>query len=181
MLTRSQILKYLSQLACELKVLDLRGEILLTGGAAMCLVHEARDMTKDIDALYEPKDIINRLAAGIAEREGLPSNWLNDGVKGFVGANAPVKEFISLSNLKIQTVSTEYLLAMKMMSARYGERDSDDIFFLMNKLGIINTEQAMGILLSFFPQSQILPKAKYIIEEMVERINGQEGNAEAHE
>jgi hypothetical protein len=170
MLTKAQILNYLRQLSDELEARDLRGEILLTGGAAMCLVHEARDMTKDIDALYEPKDIINHLAAVIAEREGLPGDWLNDSVKGFVGANAPIEEFISLGSLQIQTVSAEYLLAMKMMSARYGEKDSDDILFLLSKLGVTTVEHAMETLLSFFPGSQILPKTQYIIEEMIEQI-----------
>jgi len=208
MLTKNQILKYLSQLADELKAQGLKGEILLTGGAAMCLVHEARDMTKDIDALYEPKTVINQIAAKIAEQEGLPSDWLkatsnnpsftrfcrlkmpkcrhfqpaksvqlrvfrgclNDSIKGFVGVNAPIEKFMTFGNLVIQTVSTEYLLAMKIMSARYGEKDSDDILFLMNKLGIKTAERATEILLSFFPSAQILPKTQYIIEEIVDKI-----------
>jgi hypothetical protein len=173
MLSKEQILKYLRQLSDELGALDMRGEILLTGGAAMCLVHEARDMTKDIDALYEPKETINRLAAKIAERENLPPDWLNDSVKGFVGANAPIEDFISFENLKIQAVSAEYLFAMKLMSARYGEKDNDDILFLMRKLGVSTSERATEILLSFFSPKQILPKTQYMIEEIVEQIREQ--------
>jgi hypothetical protein len=93
-------------------------------------VRVARDATKDIDALYEPKNEINLLAAKIAEREGLPEDWLNDSVKGFVGSNAPVEDFMSLRGLKIQTVAAEYLLATKMMSARFGEKDGEDSLFL---------------------------------------------------
>ncbi|MDR1580062.1 MAG: hypothetical protein LBS35_06870 [Synergistaceae bacterium] len=95
MLTKEKMLECLRQLGAELSRRGMKGEILLTGGAAMCLVHSARDMTKDIDALYEPKTVINKIAADIAEREGLPSDWLNDGVKGFVGANAPTEEFMT--------------------------------------------------------------------------------------
>jgi hypothetical protein len=175
MLTKEQMLKYLRQLSGELDALGLHGEILLTGGAAMCLVHGARDMTKDIDALYEPKKIINRLAAKIANLEGLPDGWLNDGVKGFVGSNAPVDDFIAMKGLKIQTVSAEYLLAMKMMSARYGEKDYEDMLFLMNKLGITTAERAIEILLAFFPANRILPKTQYIIEEIVEQMGAQHG------
>ncbi|MDR3332726.1 MAG: hypothetical protein LBT08_08855, partial [Synergistaceae bacterium] len=123
MLSREKILDYLRQLGEALAEQDLRGEILLTGGASMCLVHSARDATKDIDALYEPKDVINRIASKIAEQENLPDDWLNDGVKSFVGPNASVEEFILLKGLRVQTVSAEYLLAMKLMSARYGEKD----------------------------------------------------------
>jgi len=78
MMIREQIIECLRQLGEELAVQNLHGELLLTGGAAMCLVHEARDMTKDIDALYEPKAIINSIAAKIAERNNLPKDWLNN-------------------------------------------------------------------------------------------------------
>ena len=160
MLTIKQISELLNQLSDELKKLNLNGEMLLTGGAAMCLVHEARDMTKDIDALYESKNTINELAAMIAEREDLPGDWLNDSVKGFVGANAPTEKFLSLSNLQIYTVSAEYLLAMKMMSAGYGEKDHDDIVFLTDKLRISSAGHTADILQSFYPSSRILPKTQ---------------------
>jgi hypothetical protein len=173
MLTKGLLLKYLRQLGDELDARGISGEILLAGGAAMCLVHDARDMTKDIDALYEPKEAINAIAAKIAERENLPANWLNDSVKGFMGANAPIEDVIALKGLKVQTVSAEYLLAMKMMSARYGEKDYEDILFLMNKLGITTTERAIETLLAFFPQNLILPKTQYIIEEIIEQIQSQ--------
>jgi hypothetical protein len=167
MLTRDMILKHLEQLGAELSARGIKGEILLTGGASMCLVHGARDMTKDIDALYEPKEIINKVAVLIAERENLPENWLNDSVKGFVGRNAPTEDFIAFSGLSIQTVSAEYLLAMKLLSARYGERDYDDIRFLFNKLGIFTPEQAGNIILKYFASNRILPKTQYVIEEII--------------
>lgn len=173
-MNRKQIINCLQQLGDYLDAQGLQGEILLTGGASMCLIHEARDMTKDIDALYEPKDIINKYAAIIAESEGLPKDWLNDSVKGFIGTNAPIVDFISFKGLHVQTVSAEYLLAMKLMSARYGEKDGEDIRFLLGKLGITTKEEATKILLSFFSPNQILPKTQYVIEEAIESINEQQ-------
>ena len=61
MMTREQILFYLKEVGEELASRGIQGELLMTGGASMCLVHEARDMTKDIDALYEPKMYINQI------------------------------------------------------------------------------------------------------------------------
>jgi len=167
MLTRDQILCYLKQLGEELSARGLHGEILLTGGAAMCLVHEARDMTKDIDALYEPKDVINSIVNEIAQRNNLPNDWLNDSVKGFVGANADVEEFIVLKGLHVQTVTSEYLLAMKLMSARYGEKDYDDIRFLLKKIGVTTVNAAFEIVQKYFPVNRIMPKTRYIIEEFI--------------
>jgi hypothetical protein len=164
-------MKLLRRLGDELDTLGLQGEILLVGGAAMCLVHEARDNTKDIDALYEPKEEINKLAAKIAEQECLPKNWLNDSVKGFIGPNAQREAFMSIRGLRISTVSAEYLLAMKMMASRYGDSDYNDIVFLMKKLAIKTSEEAMEILLSFFNSSYILPKTEYTIYEALNIIN----------
>jgi len=170
-MTREQILDNLRQLGEELEALGMFGEILLTGGAAMCLVHDARDMTKDIDALYEPKPIINKIVAKIAKRNDLPPDWLNDGVKIFLTPNAPREDFIALKGLRIQTVSTEYLLAMKLMSSRYGEKDYDDIRFLFNKLEIKTYEQASEILASYYDISTVPARTKYVIEGIIEEQN----------
>lgn len=174
MLTKEQLLSSLEKLGHSLRRQELEGEILLTGGAAMCLVHSARDMTKDIDALYEPKEVINKLARQIAEEENLPPDWLNDSVKGFVSENAPIEEFMKLDGLKVTVVSPEYLLAMKLMSARFGERDTEDILFLMKKLEIATVEAASDIVTKFYPPERILPKTAYVIEDCVAQLQGTE-------
>ena len=165
MLSREDILNNLRRLGELLQTQGLQGEIMLTGGAAMCLVHSARDMTKDVDALYEPKSEINRLVAQIAKERDLPADWLNDGVKGFVTQGAPAEDFMAFDGLKITTVTPEYLLAMKLMSARFGEKDYEDIHFLLGKLNITTMEEASEILLSFYPVERVLPKTRYLLEE----------------
>jgi len=166
MLTKEQILNALKRLSDELGILGVNGEVLLTGGASMCLVHSARDMTKDIDALYEPKTIINQLVSKIAEEDGLPDGWLNDSVKGFLAKTPPQEEFLALPNLTITTVPADYLLAMKLMSARYGETDYDDVRFLMGSLGILTKESLQGIVTRYYPVELILPKTMYLIEQL---------------
>lgn len=167
MLTREEILNALSTLSDELGALDLHGEILLTGGASMCLVHSARDMTKDIDALYEPKNTINKLISKIAETNDLPADWLNDSVKGFLSEAVPQEEYLMLPHLRVSTVSADYLLAMKLMSARYGETDYEDIRFLMDKLDLYTKNDLEDALLRFYPIEQILPKTEYLIEQLI--------------
>ena len=167
-MTKKQIMDNLRQLGEELYALGMFGEILLTGGAAMCLVHDARDMTKDIDALYEPKPIINKIVVKIAAKNDLPPDWLNDGVKIFLTPNAPREDFISLKGLRIQTVSAEYLLAMKLISSRYGEKDYDDIRFLFNKLGVKTYEQASEILAEYYDLNTVPARTKYVIEGIID-------------
>ena len=170
MLSKEDILNNLRLLGERLKAHGMDGEILLTGGAAMCLVHSARDMTKDIDALYEPKELINQLVIEIANEQDLPADWLNDSVKGFVTPGAPVEDFMVFDGLKVTTVSPEYLLAMKLMSSRFGEKDAEDIRFLLRDLGITTMDEASDILTAFFPVERILPKTMYMLEDCLSEI-----------
>jgi hypothetical protein len=166
-MTKEEILKCLGKLGEMLAARGLAGEILLTGGAAMCIVHSARDMTKDVDALYEPKSEINEIVKQIATDGNLPDDWLNDSVKGFMTENAPSEKVMELAGLTISTVPAEYLLTMKLMSARYGEKDADDIAFLMKELNITTSEQAYDIISKYWPENKILPKTMYVIEEYI--------------
>jgi hypothetical protein len=171
MMAREQMLRYLGQVSDKLEARGLHGEVLLADGTVMCLVHEALDITKDIDALYEPREEINLIACDIALKEGLPEDWLFDSVKGVVGPNAQVESFISFTNLNILTVSAEYLLAMKMMASRLGEKDKDDMAFL-KMLGKGTAEEAIDGLLKFLPASRVTPRTQCFVETIMTSENG---------
>jgi len=170
MLNKRLIMHALEYLGKELDSLDMQGEILLTGGAAMCLVHSARDMTKDIDALYEPKPEINLIVPRVAEEYGLPGNWLNDSVKGFITGDAPRDDFIVLPGLKIMTVPADFLLAMKLLAARYGETDYSDAKFLIKKMGLSTADAIVNTVLKYFEPNRILPKTMYLIEQIASEL-----------
>ena len=172
-LGREEILENLELVNEELKTLDMHGEILITGGASMCLVFSARSATKDIDAIYEPKSVINDIAAKIALQKGMPESWLNDSVKGFMNAKAHEKRMLlkNYSNLKLYSVIPEYLLAMKLMASRMdSETDKKDIIFLMKHLEIDTSEKANQVIEAAFKTEYILPKTRYVIEECLEEI-----------
>jgi len=171
---REELLKYLEILGEELEKAGLHGEIIITGGAAMCLAHSARDATKDIDALYEPKSEINVLVEKIASEYGLPPNWLNDSVKGFMNESVETADFMRFGCLKISVVTPEYLLAMKLMSSRVEGQDYCDIKFLLRKLNIRTFEDAELIIKRFFPLSRILPKTGYVIENFLEELGSED-------
>ncbi|MFO1490148.1 MAG: hypothetical protein U1F77_13370 [Kiritimatiellia bacterium] len=52
---KSEIEAYLAHLSDALGRRNLTGEIVLFGGAAMVLAHQARVSTKDVDAVFVPK------------------------------------------------------------------------------------------------------------------------------
>jgi len=167
---KREILKYLSELNERLKEKDIKGQIGLFGGTVMCLAFNARYATKDIDAIFEPKQVIYDIAKKIAEDYHLPPDWLNDSVKGFVTPNREMKVFRNLSNLTVYVPSAEYMLAMKCMSARLaGTKDKDDISFLIDHLKLDKVDDILNIIQKYFPPSTIQPKTEYFLIELLEK------------
>ncbi len=114
-LTREQILAALAALSDGLREQDAIGEICLFGGTVMVLAFSARVSTKDVDALFQPTQCIRDLALRVARKLNLPSDWLNDGVKGFVSSRheTTTGNLPQFPNLRLTMPVPEYLLAMK--------------------------------------------------------------------
>lgn len=55
--TRAKIVKALQVLGEELANRDVRGQIFIVGGAAIALAYSTRRVTKDVDAVFEPKAV----------------------------------------------------------------------------------------------------------------------------
>lgn len=170
MLGRAEIMRYLEQINEALKERNRRGEICLFGGAVMCLVFESRDSTKDVDALFAPTSELYTIIKNIADEHHLPSDWLNNSVKGFVSHHHDVRLFRKMSHLDIYAASPEYMFAMKCLAARtYDSKDVEDIRFLLRYLNIPTVENALTILEQFYPKNRILPKTAYLLEELLSR------------
>lgn len=167
---KAQILLAFNRLNQLLADDDSIAEICLVGGAVMCLVFNARNQTKDVDALFHPKSKVYSLAKIIATEQRLPKDWLNDSAKLYVNPQLVKDEFLSLSNLKIYTPSAKYMLAMKCLASRVGTKDEDDIVFLIKYLKLRKPKDVFSIVISFYDEKYIQPKTKFLIEEIFSKI-----------
>ena len=70
-LDRSAILNALTLLGRHLHKEGLRGDLFVVGGAAMALVYDDRRVTRDVNAIFEPKTRIYELVADVATNSGL--------------------------------------------------------------------------------------------------------------
>lgn len=142
----------------------ISGEIMLVGGAAMCLAYSARAMTKDVDAVFSPKSAVAEEAAKVAEEIGLDRHWLNDGVKGFLSHSPPGERrpVYSVPGLDVWAPPPEYIFAMKCLASR--QEDRGDIIFLANLLGVSTYSAASSVVLRYYPASRILPKTRFMLE-----------------
>ncbi|HEX6753810.1 MAG TPA: hypothetical protein VF093_09530 [Solirubrobacterales bacterium] len=104
---RSEIIDALTALAGELERRGVVAEMYVVGGAAIALAFDERRATRDIDAVFEPKDVVYEAAAVIAERLGLPGGWLNDAVKGFLEGDDPATAVLDLPGLRCLAASPE--------------------------------------------------------------------------
>ncbi|MCL2074184.1 MAG: DUF6036 family nucleotidyltransferase [Marinilabiliaceae bacterium] len=168
-LNKETIIYFLELLNEELIKKNVSGEISMVGGAVMCLCFGARVSTRDIDAIFEPKMIIYDCVKNIAMKCGLPEDWLNDGVKGFLSRDATFKVYREMSNLRIFVASPEYMLAMKCLSSRLDNLDElEDIKFLVKYLELTSLEQVIEIITKYYPIRMFLPKVQYTIMEILE-------------
>ena len=165
------IMKCLEKLNERMKKDNVYGEMSLVGGAVMCLCYKSREVTQDIDAIFQPKTIINGMIEKIATELDIPKNWLNDGVKGFLSDNAEFSEYIQLSNLTINVASPEYMLAMKCLSARADNANEiEDIKYLLKHLGVKKYEEIEKIIFKYYPIERFLAKTKYLLLEVLEDV-----------
>src|SRR6476659_3519229 len=87
-LSAEDIQKGFAALSAELERRGERGQIAIAGGAAMVLLFNARQTTKDVDAFVVQPDPahLREAVVWVARELELPADWLNDGAKGyFVG------------------------------------------------------------------------------------------------
>jgi hypothetical protein len=164
--TRPRILAALQALGDELSRQDVRGQIFIVGGAAMALAYSTRRVTKDIDAVFESKSVIYEAAGKVAEDLGLPDDWLNDAVKGFMpGQDAQPRPVPEVRGIEIATASPRYLLAMKLMAMRFGE-DDEDIELLIGECGLRSVEETLELLEQMYPLLEPPPKTRLFLEEL---------------
>jgi hypothetical protein len=159
----------LTLLDAELAAHGASGEIYLVGGAVMCLAFNAREATKDVDALFQPVKIIREAAARVAAAAGLDATWLNDAVKGYLSPRGEFEPFLDLPHLKVFVAHPRYLLAMKCAALRLGEEfhDLDDVRYLLRYLNVSSVEDALAIVTQYYDAAQLLPKTRLILEELL--------------
>ena len=168
-LTSDDIRRLFGLLDEELSRTNTQAELYLVGGAVMCLAYGARASTLHVDGFFRPSVHVRDAAERVAQRAGFASNWLNDGVKGFMSAQGDFAPFLELDHLRVMVAEPTYLLAMKCMAMRLGAEfhDEDDVRFLLRLLDVYSIEKAIELITKYYPPEDIPQKTLYVIPDLL--------------
>jgi len=143
-LTADEVRELLSELGHRLQAKGVKATIYVVGGAAIALELDARRITADVDAIFHPEATVRAEAELLATERGLPTDWLNNSVAGFVPGGDEGAVPLEIEGVAVTAGSPEHLLAMKMAAYRPG-KDQTDLELLFDHLGVTSAEQAADI------------------------------------
>lgn len=134
---------YLRELAIAYKKMggkNAPAEIILIGGAAILANYGFREMTYDMDAIITASSAMEDAIRSVGDAYQLPVGWLNTDfrhTKSFTPKLIQFSKYYKTFSgiLSVRTITGEYLIAMKMVSARQYKNDLSDI------VGIIGEHQ----------------------------------------
>lgn len=158
-LNADEIRQLLIALDKELQRQGKAATIFIVGGAAMALAYNADRATDDVDATFQPRDVVLDAAASVAEEartwgwSDIDRSWLSDGVVQLMPPEPddhPRSEKIG-SSLTVSVASPEFVLAMKAMVTRQAQGDVDDAVVLCRLLGVTNETQLEAVVARYFP------------------------------
>jgi hypothetical protein len=163
---REEILAALEALGRRLAAQGLEGEIYVVGGAAIAMAFDARRATRDVDAVFEPKQEIYAAADEVGAELGLPPGWLNDGAKGFLaGSDDGATAALEVPGLRVLVASPRILLAMKVLAHRIGE-DDDDVRLLARTLGLTTADEVLAAAEQVYGD-RLDAAARFFVEEIL--------------
>lgn len=161
---RDEVLAALTAVGAKLHARGIQGDLYVVGGAAMALAYDARRTTRDVDGVFEPKMLVYEAAGEVAAERGLPPDWLNDGVKGFLpGPDPHAGPVFELPGLRVQAASPQMLLALKVLAARVGE-DEEDVVRLAELAGLSTVEAALDLVERTIGADRLTPRSRFFLE-----------------
>jgi predicted nucleotidyltransferase len=169
LLDRAAIQNAFRRLGDRLVRRGIVADIYVIGGAAMALAYDARRATRDIDAVFQPHGVVLEEARALAAELGLPSWWLNEQASVYVapGGDSTAPHVFDHPGIRVSAASPEHLLAMKVLAAR--RRDTDDIKYLVNHLGLSSAAEVLAVCATVFPDEPVPDRARMILEDLFDK------------
>ena len=171
-INRQEIIEALERLGQLAEARGTKIELALVGGALMVLLYEARESTRDVDAIIlAPRDAhtVREMAKVVADERGWPDDWLNDGAKGFLVGLSSGPIVFSAPGIEVLSPATAQLLAMKL-SAWRDDVDIADARRLLQEMSGSRAEIWQAVEPYLVPGDEL--KAQYAFADLWETLDG---------
>ena len=150
----------LDQLGDELSKAGTYATIDVYGGVAMALAFWDGAASYDVDVVLNTQNhqAFWDITEIIAKKNGLPKEWVNEGVLPVVQEdlnNQSLWSFGQYGGLTVRLPAAEQLLAMKVFSARLEKADLTHAAVLCRRLGIDAPAEIYGILHAYVKEDAI--------------------------
>ena len=153
-----------ADLAEELARRNIRGEVHLAGGAAMCLAYNSELLSGDADAQFAPDGPMTEAIAAVAEKRGLHRSWLNNQASVYFSPLAgDGKTIFEHPNLVVMVTPADHLAAMKILASR-PTRDRDDLLLLLGHLGWTKKQELLDAVIRYFPHEQLGTRQRAMLD-----------------
>lgn len=163
LLDRDRIVDLLHQVAEEAERRGVSAALFLVGGGAMALGYTTARTTRDLDGVFEPKQVVYDIAAAVAADAGLAPDWLNDAVKAFLpGEDSGATVIFERPGLRVSIASPRYLFVMKAIAGR--EADEEDLRALYALAGFGSASEALDTVERAYPTRPLSPAVQYLVE-----------------
>lgn len=155
----------------ELQDRGAQAELIVAGGAALVMLFRARESTKDVDAYFlRPEaSVVREAAESVGSRLDLPTDWLNDGAKGYFVGLTTGEVLFDAPGLTVHAASTKQLLAMKLAAWR-DAIDRADARLLLEQLA--GSAEEIWAAVKVFVPAHLLDKASYAFDDLWETRYG---------
>ena len=177
LISRAQLQEAFRLLAKRLADRGVVGDVYVFGGAAIVLAYNGRAATRDVDAIFEPREIVHEAALDVAEALSLPRWWLNDQTASYLSRlrDSDAATIVDFPNLRVTAISEEHLLAMKALAARR-YADMDDIALLATRLGISTPDAIEELCARVYPDEPLTGRAKLVVSDVIARLERERGH-----
>lgn len=118
---------------------NFHSELIIVGGASILLNYGFRLNSEDIDCTDKSGVLMNDYINVVAEKYGLPKHWINTDFIHTKSYSNKLEQYSTFYKsygfgaLEVRTIKDEYLIAMKVVSARKYKNDYSDIFGIVNE------------------------------------------------
>lgn len=163
-LNKKFIDEIISNLNEELKRRNKTLEITVYGGSCLCILDKFRESTYDIDLNSSDnallKDCVNSL--------GYTKDLINTEMEVFINLRENLELYKILSNLKVFTPALDYLLALKLKSAR--EKDLMDCVNLCKDLELYTIQDIKHVFCRYYSVVQFSSHRKIFCNQILNKL-----------